>query len=166
MRLTKEQNQKLLRERGTWVTEACDTCGQLLGAVRWSRKGEAGEWCSRVCRDGIAAVVPKSNSKGCLECGSRLDDKRADADFCSRTHMMRYRRRDVSRTGQKREINGNTPIGEQGLADLQAGGWTDTLIRPTQALETASRIELLCQTKNSGTLSRDELPRATAKGAE
>jgi hypothetical protein len=159
MKLTKEQSQKLLRERGIWITNACDKCGQLLGAVRWTRRGELGEWCSAECRDGIGTGAPKSNSKGCLECGASLDGKRVDADFCSRTHMMRYRRREVSRTRQKREISGNTPIGKQGLTDAQNSSWTDTLIRPTQALEAASRIEFLCQTKNSGTLSRDELAR-------
>jgi len=134
MKLVKEQSQKLLRDHGIWVTEACDRCGQLLGAVRWSRKGEPGEWCSKSCRDGITAGVSKSNSKSCLECGVKLDGKRADAEFCSRTHMMRYRRRELSRTGQKREISGNTPIGRQGLTKGQDASWTDTLTRPTQAL--------------------------------
>jgi hypothetical protein len=41
-----------LRSRGIYITEACDSCGQLLGSVRWTRKGEPGEWCSRECRDG------------------------------------------------------------------------------------------------------------------
>jgi hypothetical protein len=53
MKLTREQSQKLLRERAIWITNACDKCGQLLGAVRWTRRGEAGEWCSAECRDGI-----------------------------------------------------------------------------------------------------------------
>jgi hypothetical protein len=143
MKLTKEQSQKLLRERGIWVTNACDKCGQLLGAVRCTRRGEAGKWCSSVCRDGIATGVPNSNAKGCLECAATLDGKRADADFCSRTHMMRYRRRKLSRTGQKCELSGNTPIGKQGLTDAQKSGSMNILTRPTQALETAPRIEFL-----------------------
>jgi hypothetical protein len=59
MKLTEVQSQKLLRERSVWVTEACDKCGRLLGSVRWTRRGELGEWCSAECRDGIrAAVMP------------------------------------------------------------------------------------------------------------
>lgn len=56
MKLTKEQSQKLLHERGIWVTEACDKCGRLLGAVRYTRRGESGEWCSELCRDGVREV--------------------------------------------------------------------------------------------------------------
>jgi hypothetical protein len=55
MKLTREQSRKLLQERGIWVTEACDKCGQLLGAIRWTRKDEDGEWCSAECRDGVEA---------------------------------------------------------------------------------------------------------------
>ena len=39
--------------------------------------------------------------KRCLECGTPLNGKRADAAFCSRTHMMRYRRRELSKDGAK-----------------------------------------------------------------
>jgi hypothetical protein len=55
MKLTRERSQKLLQERGIWVTEACDRCGQLLGAVCWTRRGDPGEWCSAACKDGISA---------------------------------------------------------------------------------------------------------------
>jgi hypothetical protein len=41
MRLTREQSQKLLRERGVWITEACDKCGKLLGSVRFVGHAEA-----------------------------------------------------------------------------------------------------------------------------
>jgi hypothetical protein len=51
MKLSKSQIAEL-RSRGIYITEACDRCGQLLGSVRWTRKGEPGEWCSRECRDG------------------------------------------------------------------------------------------------------------------
>ena len=94
MKLNKEQSERLLRKRGIWVSDACDKCGQLLGSVRWTRKDEPGEWCSLACRDGVS----KSSSKGCLDCGTRLDGKRADAKFCSRTHMMRYRRCKLSKS--------------------------------------------------------------------
>ena len=66
MKLTKEQSQKLLRERGIWVTEACDKCGRLLGSVRYTRRGEPGEWCSESCRDGVdaGAVSDERRRKG------------------------------------------------------------------------------------------------------
>jgi len=55
MRLTKAQSEQLLEQHGIWITVACDRCGNLLGAVRWTRRGEAGEWCSELCRDGVKA---------------------------------------------------------------------------------------------------------------
>jgi hypothetical protein len=121
MRLKREQCEKLLSELGIWVTEACDKCGQLLGSIRWTRQGECWEWCSKSCRDGIAAGAPKSTSKGCLECGLRLDGMRSDSRFCSDTHKKRYRRRDPSRTGEKPENSRDTPIAKQRLTDTQTG---------------------------------------------
>jgi hypothetical protein len=55
MRLTKAQSEQLLDQHGIWITGACDECGKLLGAVRWTRRGEPGEWCSALCRDGVKA---------------------------------------------------------------------------------------------------------------
>ena len=40
----------LLGRHGVFAREACDRCGQVLGAVRWARSGEPGVWCSRACR--------------------------------------------------------------------------------------------------------------------
>ena len=37
MMLRAELRKRLLEERGIYVTEACDTCGQLLGPVRYRR---------------------------------------------------------------------------------------------------------------------------------
>lgn len=64
MKLTREQSKKLLQDRGIWLTEACDKCGKLLGSVRWTRRGEPGEWCSAECRDGISVAkrAPISNA--------------------------------------------------------------------------------------------------------
>jgi hypothetical protein len=128
MKLTREQSQKLLQECGIWSTEVCDRCGQLLGSVRWTRAGQPGEWCSAECRDGVKVAAPtlKADAKKCLECGVPLQGKRSDSKFCSRTHMMRYRRRELPRTGQKRKISGNTPIGKQRLTDAQNGGSMNT----------------------------------------
>jgi hypothetical protein len=55
MRLTTAQSEQLLEQHGIWIKVTCDRCGNLLGAVRWTRRGEPGEWCSGVCRDGVKA---------------------------------------------------------------------------------------------------------------
>jgi len=43
----------LLARHGVFAREACDRCGQVLGAVRWTRRGELGVWCSQACRGDI-----------------------------------------------------------------------------------------------------------------
>jgi hypothetical protein len=63
MRLTIEQSRKALRQHGCYVTEACDQCGALLAAVRHTRRGEPGEWCSEACRDGREAVLARSERR-------------------------------------------------------------------------------------------------------
>ena len=50
MMLREELRRRFLEDRGVSVTEACDRCGQVLGAVRFLRRGEQGVWCSRECR--------------------------------------------------------------------------------------------------------------------
>jgi hypothetical protein len=101
MKLPREQSQKLLREFGIWVTEACEKCGQLLGSVRWTRKGERGEWCSAACRDGVSQGERKADSKTCRECGVALTGKRANSEFCDEAHI-----RLGSRTNRTRPRSG------------------------------------------------------------
>jgi hypothetical protein len=132
MKLTREQSQKLLRERGIWITEACDRCSQLLGSVRWTRRGEVGEWCSDVCRDGVNTKAQKESSKKCRECGVPLDGKRADSRFCNHTHQMRFSRK--PRAAQKHENSRHTPIGKQGLTEAQNDGSMNTLARISAAV--------------------------------
>jgi hypothetical protein len=50
MKLTPDQSQELLARFCCYVMEACDKCSKLLGPVRYTRKDEPGEWCSRECR--------------------------------------------------------------------------------------------------------------------
>ena len=50
MRLTAAQSWRIFEQHGCWVNEACDKCGQALGAVRYTRRGEDGVFCSRECR--------------------------------------------------------------------------------------------------------------------
>jgi hypothetical protein len=83
----------------------------------------------------FAEQIAPSDKKRCLECCTSLEGMRADAQFCDRVHMVRYRRSQESKTRPKREIIGNTPIGKQGLAEAQNGGLTNTLTRPIQGLQ-------------------------------
>jgi hypothetical protein len=85
VKLNRQQSQKLLQERGIWITEACDRCGRLLGSVCWTQRGEPGDWCSAECRDGVAGPVPilKATAKECLECGVPLQGKRSDSEYCT-----------------------------------------------------------------------------------
>ena len=50
MTLTTTQAYELLAKHGVYALSACDKCGAILGAVRYTRRGEAGEWCSPECR--------------------------------------------------------------------------------------------------------------------
>jgi len=52
MKLSVEQKKFLREGRDIIADEICDTCGATLGCIRFTRKGEPGEWCSRRCRDG------------------------------------------------------------------------------------------------------------------
>lgn len=134
MKLSREQSQKLLRERGIWTTEACDRCGNLLGSIRWTRKGESGEWCSTECRDGITEEPLHQTT--CLECGVSLQGKRSDSEFCSDVHRKQYRRCRKSSRSQKCGNSPDTLIAKQGLTEAQNDGTTDTLTTSSQALET------------------------------
>lgn len=79
MKLSKERSYELLAKHGVYVNEVCDKCGQLFGPVRYTRKGERGEWCSRECRDGQEAYAPGT----CKGCGARLPEgKRRGSLYC------------------------------------------------------------------------------------
>src|SRR5690348_2574832 len=89
MMLREELRRRLLADRGVYVTEACDKCGQLLGPVRYTRKGESGVWCSRECRDGKEAHTPGT----CKFCKAELPaGKRKGSGFCDDTCRQAARR--------------------------------------------------------------------------
>jgi endogenous inhibitor of DNA gyrase (YacG/DUF329 family) len=88
MLLSAEVRLQLQHDRGLFVTECCDKCGKLLGPVRFTRRGDAGVWCSRECRDGVA-----HGSVSCRACGAPLGGKRRGAAFCS----DRCRKRDSAK---------------------------------------------------------------------
>src|SRR5215469_17410181 len=100
MKLTEEQSRELFRRTGNYLKEACDRCGKALAEVRYTRRGEPGEWCSAECRDGISGAL-KSNRRRCRQCGVQLDGKRSDSQFCSDVHRMRFKK---SSTALKRGI--------------------------------------------------------------
>ena len=131
VKLNREQSQKLLQERGIWITEACDRCGHLLGSVCWTQRGEPGDWCSAECRDGVEAAPHKARQRACRQCGISLQGKRADSEFCSDVHRKRFAKSSAS---QNRRFIAETPIGNQRLADAQNSGSMNTLARALQAL--------------------------------
>jgi hypothetical protein len=49
MQMTIVQAHGLIPRHRVFVREACDKCGRLLGVVSYTRRDEAGEWCSRQC---------------------------------------------------------------------------------------------------------------------
>jgi len=61
--LTVVQSYELLAKYGCYVTEACDRCGQILGPVRYVRKGETGAWCSRECRGDAASLTIRKGGR-------------------------------------------------------------------------------------------------------
>jgi hypothetical protein len=70
MRLNLVQQAKVREQYGICVNEACNSCGKVLAEIRYTRRGESGEWCSEICRDGakVAAQIEsrrqfRNNSK-------------------------------------------------------------------------------------------------------
>ena len=94
MLLTDSQSYELLERHGVFSREACDKCGQLLGAVRYTRRGEAGAWCSRKCRDGAQIYVPGT----CRACGALLAGLRRGTRYCS--DLCRIREHRASKTAK------------------------------------------------------------------
>jgi hypothetical protein len=108
MRLTDAQSREFLQTHGVYVAEACDRCGQILGPVRYTRRGEKGVWCSRLCRDGT-----EHRAGVCRGCGTSLNGKRKGAIYCHRTCRMRT----VRKEGQNHTNIVNTSLQGKGLTD-------------------------------------------------
>jgi hypothetical protein len=51
MRLTNQQSYELLEKHRVFAREICDKCGTVLGAVRFTRRGQPVTYCSRECRE-------------------------------------------------------------------------------------------------------------------
>jgi len=81
MQLTIERAYELVTSHGVFARDYCDRCGRVLGAVRFTRNGEAGEWCSRECREdaqrhgsakgGVRESIGTSKSGGPPKPGNR-----------------------------------------------------------------------------------------------
>jgi hypothetical protein len=80
MQVTKAQSRELVQTHSVYVAEVCERCGQILGHVRYTRRNQPGEWCSKICRDGVDLMVGVYQG-----CGVRLNGKRSHAKFCSDT---------------------------------------------------------------------------------
>ena len=79
MRLTPERSYSLLEKHSCFASEACDKCGQILGPIRFTRRGDNGVWCSRGCRDGAEGHEPGT----CKHCRAKLPEgKRKGTAFC------------------------------------------------------------------------------------
>jgi hypothetical protein len=67
MQLTLKQSYDVLAKHRVFARKCCDKCGQLLGAVRFTRMDEVGEWCSRECRgDGERQAARKGGRRGSI----------------------------------------------------------------------------------------------------
>jgi len=112
MHLTNAQSYELLGKYGCFARECCDKCGAILGPVRYTRRGEVGEWCSRECRNGDKAITPGR----CCGCGASLQGKRRGAKWCSDTCRDR-----VNRSVLDSSNKGGTPAHSKRLTDAVRG---------------------------------------------
>src|SRR6267154_2892651 len=117
MRLTTELQARVLSEHGLFVTESCDRCGKLLGAVRFTRAGELGVWCSRKCRDGVA-----HDCCTCQACGASLRGKRRGAKYCS----DRCRKRDTAQRPGPANYRGMPAENKRVTGAILASGYGDS----------------------------------------
>ena len=88
MQLSREQQDGLKAQQGICANEVCDKCQKPLDHIRYTRRDEAGEWCSRLCRDGVDAAerytATRKQAKGrCWQCSLPMPaDQRTDSKFC------------------------------------------------------------------------------------
>jgi hypothetical protein len=118
MRLTAEQRRKAFAKHRCYVTEACDRCGKLLGCVRYTRRGEPGEWCSELCRDGSAEVHTRP--------ARRVGRPRLKQSAKGRVLRRRKQIREAAQRHRLRVIkNGRQPIDAKPVTDaILRSGYT------------------------------------------
>ena len=101
--LRHEVRARLLADRGIFVSDDCDGCGQLLGAVRYTRQGEQGQWCSKECRGdaertAVRGLVRRKHAT--LE--DRLAGRRAKA--AARQERLRLRKASLQLAQNQQDI--------------------------------------------------------------
>jgi hypothetical protein len=134
MLLTVQQAYELLAKHGMFAREICDKCGRVLGAARFTRRSDAGVWCSRECRDGADA-----NATGtCQHCLAKIaPGKRRGSRFCDDACKQAAHRSNPTR--QVSETAGlsvtNTSI-YAGFSLKKSGAGVSPLSRPSLPLET------------------------------
>jgi len=130
MQLAEAQTRALFDTYGVCVSEACDRCGKILGHVRFTRYDEPGEWCSRLCRDGV-----EHKAGACQSCGASLKGKRRGSRFCSDTCRKRQ-------SVQNRSNNAEMLIQNKQVTDAISGfGYVCSLDRRTARKSAAAPIE-------------------------
>jgi hypothetical protein len=109
MMLREELRRRLLADRGVYAKECCDKCGAILGAVRFTRRGETGVWCSKECRgDGERPAIRKGGRP------RKYGTVEARRDAEQRQNAERQR---VFRASQR---NGKPPCTLPEIKDLRA----------------------------------------------
>jgi hypothetical protein len=110
MHLTTAQSYELVAKHGVYACDVCERCGVVLGAVRFTRKGESGEWCSRECRGDV--------QRDAIRKGGRPRKHRTEA---ARIGAERHQNAERQRTFRVRLLrNGKPPRSLAETNDLQA----------------------------------------------
>lgn len=104
-----QKSYELLANYGCFAREICDKCGIVLGAIRFTRRDEAGVWCSRECRGDGERVI----RKGGRPRKYRTEAARLRAEKIHNTERQKAFRLRVQR-------NGKPPRTFAEIQDLQA----------------------------------------------
>src|SRR5437667_29364 len=124
MLLAIQKSYELLTNYGFFAREICDTCGTVLGAVRFTRHNESEVYCSRECRGDAhrsacdAQARPPAQIQNRLRTQSRKDATGASlsiASECGKNCPVFNQKQRVWR--RKNRLSRSTP-----LAGLY-GGW-------------------------------------------
>ena len=109
MHLTTAQSYELVAKHGVYACDICEKCAVVLGAVRFTLKGEPGEWCSRECRGDV--------QRDAIRKGGRPRKHRTDA---ARIGAERHQNAERQRTFRVRLLrNGKPPRSVAETNDLQ-----------------------------------------------
>ena len=71
MLLAIQKSYELLAKYGLFAREICDKCGIVLGAVRFTRRGESEVYCSRECRGDAQGLRPTGGDGRAIQDGPR-----------------------------------------------------------------------------------------------